>query len=207
MSSTLSHCGPLLQWNVLVASAEGSGNRRRVAGWELEGRKGHLTFLGLLRRETLSLFHCVYRFARKFHHRREPLWISARAELDAFIGVMILIEADWARLWFLRVLANDRIPEVRRWRCGAVPTRRHAFESAGFRVDSRSGEVLRDGFGRPMSLDSEMVEIHASERWETDPRPPEAPPHLLSSHSWKKSRLVVFLMTISSDLKPRPWLR
>ena len=25
---------------------------------------GHVTFLGLLNRETLSLFHCVYRFAR-----------------------------------------------------------------------------------------------------------------------------------------------
>ena len=32
--------------------------RRRVAGWELEGLMGHATFLGLLRRETLSLFHC-----------------------------------------------------------------------------------------------------------------------------------------------------
>ena len=42
-----------------------------------------------------------------------------------------------------------RIPEVRRWRCGGVPARRHAFGSAGFRVDSRSGEVLRDCLGRP----------------------------------------------------------
>ena len=74
-------------------------NRRRVAGWELECLMDHVTFLGLLRRETLSLFHCVYRFARKFYHRREPLWIS-RAELEAFIGVMTLIEADWANRGF-----------------------------------------------------------------------------------------------------------
>ena len=53
---------------------------------------GHVTFLGLLRRETLSVFHCENRFARKFYHRREPLWISAHAELEAIIGVMILIE-------------------------------------------------------------------------------------------------------------------
>ena len=58
--------------------------RRRVAGWELEGLMGHVTFLGLLRRETLSLFHSVCRFARNFYHQREPLWISARAELEAF---------------------------------------------------------------------------------------------------------------------------
>ena len=60
-------------------------NRRRVAGWELEGLMGHVTFLFLLRRETLSLFHSVTGFARKFYHRRDPLWISARAELEAII--------------------------------------------------------------------------------------------------------------------------
>ena len=119
---------------------------------------------------------------------------------------MILIEADRARSWFPGVLASDaslsvygvaqscwsisgvsvvgRIPEVRRWRCGAVPARRHAFESAGFRVDSRSGEVLRDDFGRPISLGPEMVEIIASERWETNPSFPEVPSRLPSSHSW-----------------------
>ena len=43
--------------------------------------------------------------------------------------------------------------EARRWRCRAVPVRRHPFESAGFRVGSRSGEVLHDSFGRPISLD------------------------------------------------------
>ena len=57
-----------------------------------------------------------------------------------------------------------RVPEVRRWRCGAVPGRRHAFECAGFRVDSCSGEVLRDCFGHPISLDPELAGIIASER-------------------------------------------
>ena len=51
--------------------------RRNVAGWEQEALMGHVTLLGLLRRETLSLFHCVYRFARRFYHHREPLWTSA----------------------------------------------------------------------------------------------------------------------------------
>ena len=84
-----------------------------------------------------------------FYHRREPLWIGARAKLEAFVGIMILTEADWARPWLPGVLASDasltcygvaqsfwnpsdivvvgRIPEVRRWRCGAVLARRHAF--------------------------------------------------------------------------------
>ena len=62
----------------------------------------HVTFLRLVRRETLSLF--VYRFARRIYHHREPLWTSARAELDAFIVVMIFIEAVCAQrclsFWF-----------------------------------------------------------------------------------------------------------
>ena len=41
----------------------------------------------------------------------------------------------------------DGVPEERRWRCGAPA--RHAFGSAGFRVDSC----------RPISLDPELVEI------------------------------------------------
>ena len=69
---------------------------------------------------------------------------------------MILIELDRARPWLPGVLASDaslsgygaaqsfwnrsdvstvgRVPEVTRLRCGAVFVRRHAFESAGFRV-------------------------------------------------------------------------
>ena len=50
----------------------------------------------------------------------------------------------------------------------------------------RSGEVLRDCSGRPISLKPELAEIIASERQETDPSFLEVPSHLLSSHSWKK---------------------
>ena len=180
----------------------------RVAGGELDALTGHVTFMGFLRRETLSPFHCVYRLARRLHHRRGPLWASARAELVAFTGVVVFIEAGWARPRMAGVLASDaspcgfgvaqsfwdisdvatvsRVPEVRRWRCGAVPAGRHAFESSGFRVGSCSGEVLSDGFGRTVSLDPELEEIIASGRGETDSNFREIPSHLLSSQSWKK---------------------
>ena len=166
-----------------------------------EGLMGHVTLLGFL-------FQCVHCFARKNLPPTGNIGSVHVPSSKAFIGVMILIEADRIRPRFPCVLASDaslsgfgvaqsfwsisdvsavgRIPEVRRWRCGAVPARRHAFQSAGFRVDSRSGEVLRDGFGRPFSLDLEMVEILASERWDTDPSFPEVPSQLLSSDSWKK---------------------
>ena len=173
---------------------------RCFSGWELECLMGHVTFLGLLRRETMSLFHSVCRFARNFYHQREPLCISARAELEVFAGIMILIEAGFLasdatlsdhgvaqNFWnYSHVAAVGRVPEVRRWTCGTVLARRHAFESADFPVDSCSGKVLRDCFGRPISLDPEMAEIIASERWETDSSFPEVPSRLLSSHSWKK---------------------
>ena len=73
--------------------------------------------------------------------------------------MMILIEAlsgygMTQAFWSISDVARvGRISEVRRWRCVAIPARRHAFENAGFRVDSSSGEVLRDCFGRPMSVD------------------------------------------------------
>ena len=74
--------------------------RRRLAGWELEGLMGHVTFLG--RSSTVSAASLA-----SFIIRREPLWISARAELEAFVGIMILLELDWARPWLPGVLASD----------------------------------------------------------------------------------------------------
>ena len=58
----------------------------------------------------------------------------------------------------------------------------------GFRVDSRSGEVLRDCFGRPVSLDPELAAIIAS-----DGRQIQA---------FQRCRLVCSRV---ADLKPGPW--
>ena len=81
-------------------------NRRRVAGWGTGRPDGPCDLFGPPQTETLSLFHCVHRFARKIYHRREPLWISARAELEAFVGVMILMESDRAMPWLSGVLTE-----------------------------------------------------------------------------------------------------
>ena len=84
------------------------------------------------------------------------------------------------------VATVGRVPEFKRWRCGAEPARRHACESDGFRVHFRSGEVLRDCLVVRFLLTPELVEIVASERWETEPSFPEVPSPLLSSQSWKR---------------------
>ena len=52
------------------------------------------------------VFSSVHRFARKFHHRREHFWISSRAEVEASVGVMILIESGWAKPWLSGALAS-----------------------------------------------------------------------------------------------------
>ena len=84
--------------DVLVAFAKGLQcplKRRRVAGWELEGLVGHVTFLVLFRWEALSLFQCVHRFARNLYRRRDPLWISARAESRSCVRLGQAV-APWA---------------------------------------------------------------------------------------------------------------
>ena len=96
---------------------------------------------------------------------------------------MILIEADWARPWLPGVLASDAslsgfVVAQSFWIVSDVAAVCHTFVSAGFRVGSCSAEVLRDCLGRPISLDPELAEIIASERWETDSSFPEVPSHL-----------------------------
>ena len=104
-----SSCGPFLPWNVLVASAKGSDVfesqtcRRRETG----GPHGPCNVPGPPQTgDPVAPPLCV-----SFHSQGLPptgtLWNSARAELEAFVGVMILIEADWARPWFPCVLASD----------------------------------------------------------------------------------------------------
>ena len=125
-------------------------------------------------------------------------------QLEAIIGVMILIEADWERPWLPSILASDAslsgngaaqsfwsisdvtavgwVPEVKNGDAVQQLLVVMLLGLLGFRVDSRSGEVLRDCFGRPVSLDPELAEMISSERRETDPKFPEVPSRLLSSH-------------------------
>ena len=77
---------------------------------------------------------------------------------------------------------------MRRWRCAAVFARRDASGSAGFRVDSSSGEVLRDGVGRAISLDPDNGRTKfLRPNGRQTPNFPEVPSHLLSTRSWNKS--------------------
>ena len=99
--------------------------------------------LGLLRRETLSLFHCVHSFARRFDHRKVPLWTNAQAELEAFAGVVILIEADWDQ-----TLASKRSRSVSN--CGVAQAFFGHFGGGLGWADSESEKLAVRGVSRPV---------------------------------------------------------
>ena len=55
-------------WNAL-----GDLERRRtLGGSELELVMGHITHFCMVRRELLTIFHCVYRFCQRFRGCRAP---------------------------------------------------------------------------------------------------------------------------------------
>ncbi|CAK0861934.1 unnamed protein product [Prorocentrum cordatum] len=181
--------------------------QRKVAGWQLEMVLGHMTFMALVRRELLSIFHAVYAFVTSSYHTFSVLWPTVREELECFLGLMVMLEARWDRDWMPFVYSSDaslygygvaeaefdsaqvalvgRISELSRWRLGAGLARQHAFESAGFLLNSETGEVVRDAEGAPRRLDSELLDILNSERWECDPAFPEVPHELLHDSHWK----------------------
>ena len=61
-------------------------HRRRCSGAELDILLGHLTFLGLGRREHLCVFYRTYRFIQWSYWHRAQLWPEVLAELRAFRG-------------------------------------------------------------------------------------------------------------------------
>ena len=81
--------------------------QRFLAGWQLEILVGHITVLALLRRETLAIVHATYRFMRSEYQHFSRIWNSCREELACFMGVMVLIVADWTRGWIPKVYAAD----------------------------------------------------------------------------------------------------
>ena len=81
--------------------------RGRCTGKTLEIIIGHCTFLGLLRRSSLSVFHSVYSFIHKNYHIVEKLWSSVVKELRCFMGISLLLVQDWWRPWNRAVTSSD----------------------------------------------------------------------------------------------------
>ena len=81
--------------------------RGRCTGKLLEVVVGHCTFAGLMNRQSLSVFHAVYKFIRRHYTHSAPLWKTVRDELRAFSGLLFLLVQDWWRQWNRLVASSD----------------------------------------------------------------------------------------------------
>ena len=73
---------PKRYWKIAFALDWVLGPSSKVTGREVEKLLGHLVSVMMLCRELLSIFQNVYDFARLSYVRRQPLWPSARKELQ-----------------------------------------------------------------------------------------------------------------------------
>ena len=188
-------------WRVRGA-VQGLLRRRAVNGLELEIVVGHLTFLGLVRRESLSCFHCVNRFVQRHYFERAALWPIVVEELLAFMGLMSFLHSDWDARWLRGVYRSDasldgfglayslwdpedvgragRVAERSRHRLGAETARRRAVEAAGL-------QLLADGaVGRPEERASDIPEEEVA-RCSLDPDCQRCPPSCSTPHAGARS--------------------
>ena len=70
----------------LVSLREDAGCWLGHAGWSLECRLGHATFVCLTQRGLLLVFRAAYWFRRAVHASAAPLWPSVLREISAWKG-------------------------------------------------------------------------------------------------------------------------
>eukprot|EP00438_Fugacium_kawagutii_P004403 Skav208531 [mRNA] locus=scaffold3037:66464:70014:+ [translate_table: standard] len=81
--------------------------RGRASGQEIERLLGHITFIALGRRESLSIFGECYTFMQRRYRAVVPLWKSVRKELEIWDGISPLIVQDLRSAWVPQVCAVD----------------------------------------------------------------------------------------------------
>ena len=88
----------------------------RCSGKQLERVIGHATFVGLGRREVLSIFGETYTYIHSHYYHAHRLWPSVRRELALWISLCPLLWRDLAAPWASEVTAVD----ASTWGLGAV---------------------------------------------------------------------------------------
>ena len=102
-------------WRLRIAVRE-ILRRGHASGQQLERLVGHMTFVSLCKRESLSCFGEIYSFIRTFYTRVAPLWKSVRSELLKWDGVMPLIFSSLQTPWCPHIYAVD----ASEWGMGVV---------------------------------------------------------------------------------------
>ena len=97
---------PQRLWKLRQA-IKGLLRRGRCTGRALEVVVGHLTFVGLMNRRSLSVLHACYRFIQACYYSVSDLWDSVVAELSCFKGLLMLLTQDWWRPWNTVVSSSD----------------------------------------------------------------------------------------------------
>ncbi|CAK0838014.1 unnamed protein product [Prorocentrum cordatum] len=153
--------------------------RRRVSGLELEIVVGHRAFLGLVRRESLSCFHCIYRSIQRHCFERVALWDSVVQELRAFSALMIYLRADWGAGWLPGVYLSDATLD------GFGPAYSlRGPGSVGRAVEAAGLELLADG-GVGAREATPAIPDAGVARWSQDPDFEEVPAELLHAGRWR----------------------
>ncbi|CAK9052120.1 unnamed protein product [Durusdinium trenchii] len=152
-------------WRVRLAVREVC-KRGRASGQQLERLIGHITFISLCRRESLSCLGEVYTFIQRHYGTVVPLWKSVRSELLKWDGLAPLIYSQLTLPWSRQVYAVD----ASEWGLGVVQSQMSTSEvqELGSQVerwrfkdeaakDPRlfvQVEDERTGFGHQLQLDS-----------------------------------------------------
>ena len=115
----------------------------RCSGDMLEVILGHVTWLMLLQRSTLSILSSVYAFVKANKQQIAPLWDSVAHELKLVRDLLPLFVAHTDSKWLPTVTASDASP----WGCGVCV--RDADPELVGRWGAHRGEVaLQAGSGR-----------------------------------------------------------
>ena len=83
---------------------------RALPGKTWEVLLGHMTFVSLLRRDVLSVEFALNKFIRANYQTSARLWPSARAEVQAFVGLLPPI-----RCYLVHMHCRDRCKRVWLW--------------------------------------------------------------------------------------------
>lgn len=100
--------GPTLArlWRIRVGIRE-LLHRGWASGQQLERLVGHMTFVSLCRRESLSILGDTYTYIKRHYSKAAPLWKSVRRELACWDGLAPLIFVNMTSPWDTTIYAVD----------------------------------------------------------------------------------------------------
>ncbi|CAK0867123.1 unnamed protein product, partial [Prorocentrum cordatum] len=163
-----------------LRAALGSLLRRKwVTGYALRAVLGHITWMGMLRREALTTLHACYAFVEVFEGRPGRLWDSAARELITVRNLLPILQADLTAGWYSTIACSDAAPEglgVARQRLEAAVVASCARFSERWRFKVAGAQATRE---RPLACGSASEKLAATKNGyraaDADPDAAETP--------------------------------